>query len=159
MRAPTATPREISVWWPLIILASVLLLLALTPALSQTSQGGKADKGPDEITLFNEGSILYQRNCTNCHGTRAKGDGQVARLLTVKPTDLTQLAANNGGEFPADEVFKAIDGRKGILGHGMRDMPIWGDVFLSEDGGPDAEAAAQRKIQSLVMYLKKIQDK
>jgi len=153
MRAQTASSREVSLWWPLIILAAVLLLLALAPALSQ-----EADHDA-EITLFNEGSILYQRNCTNCHGFRAKGDGQVARLLTVKPADLTQLALNNDGVYPAEEVRETIDGRKGILGHGMRDMPIWGDVFLSEDGAPDAEAAAQRKIQSLVVYLKKIQAK
>lgn len=153
MRAQTATSREVSLWWPLIILAAVLLLLALAPALSQ-------EANPDaEITLFNEGSILYQRNCTNCHGPRAKGDGQVARLLTIKPADLTQLALNNDGVFPAEHVQETIDGRKGVAGHGMRDMPIWGDVFLSENGGPDAEAAAQRKIQALVVYLKKIQAK
>ena len=154
MKAHTPSRRALPGWWPVIILAALLLLLALAPAVSQ-----EAKTGDKEIELFNEGSILYQRNCTNCHGTRAKGDGQVARLLTVKPTDLTQLAVNNDGEFPADEVFQAIDGRKGILGHGMRDMPIWGDVFLAEDGDPEAKAEAERKIRSLVVYLKKIQDR
>lgn len=153
MRAHTPSRRAFPGWWPLIILAALLLLLALAPAVSQETNK------EDEIQLFNEGSILYQRNCTNCHGTRAKGDGQVARLLAVKPTDLTQLAVNNDGEFPAEEVYKVIDGRKGVAGHGMRDMPIWGDVFLAEDGGPEAEAEAERKIRSLVMYLKKIQDR
>jgi mono/diheme cytochrome c family protein len=153
MRAHAPSRRALNGWWPLIILAALLLLLALAPAVSQQTGGG------DEIELFNTGSILYQRNCTSCHGTRAKGDGQVARLLTVKPTDLTQLAKNNGGEFPAEEVQKAIDGRKDVLGHGMRDMPIWGDVFLAEDGSPEAEADAARKVRSLVVYLKKIQEK
>lgn len=153
MRTHTPSRRALPGWWPLIILAALLLLLALAPAVSQETNK------EDQIRLFNEGSILYQRNCTNCHGTKAKGDGQVARLLTVKPTDLTQLAVNHDGEFPAEEVYKAIDGRKGVPGHGMRDMPIWGDVFLAEDGGPDAQAEAERKIRSLVVYLKKIQDR
>jgi len=157
MRLHTPSRRALLEWWPLILLATLLLLLALAPAASQESTAPK-DK-EEEIELFNQGSILYQRNCTNCHGTRARGDGQIARLLTVKPTDLTQLAANNGGEFPTEEVFKAIDGRKGVLGHGMRDMPIWGDVFLADDGGPEAEQEAKRKIRSLVVYLKKIQKK
>jgi len=150
----TQSHRALSGGWPWILLAALLLLLALAPASSQ--QTAVSD---EEIELFNQGSVLYQRNCTNCHGSRAKGDGQVARLLTVKPTDLTQLTANNGGEFPAEEVKKAIDGRKGVQGHGMRDMPIWGDVFVADADGAEAEAEAQRKIRSLVTYLKKIQEK
>lgn len=140
--------------WPWLLLAALLLLVAFTPASSQSNTNRE-----EEIELFNLGSILYQRNCSNCHGSRAKGDGQVARLLTVKPADLTQLAANNGGEFPAEEVNRTIDGRKSALGHGMRDMPIWGDVFLSEDGDPEAEAEARHKIRALVTYLKKIQNR
>lgn len=155
MRAHIPSRRAHPGWWPLIILAALLLLLALAPAVSQETTANREE----EIQLFNEGSILYQRNCTNCHGTRARGDGQVARLLTVQPTDLTQLAVNNDGEFPTEEVHKAIDGRKGVAGHGMRDMPIWGDVFLGEDGDAEAKAEAERKIRSLVVYLKKIQDK
>lgn len=140
--------------WLWILLAALLLLLALAPASSQ-----QAPSQEEEIELFNQGSVLYQRNCSNCHGSRAKGDGQVARLLKVKPADLTQLAAKNDGEFPADRVYRTIDGREGVRGHGMRDMPIWGDVFRAEDGGPEADAEARHKIQSLVIYLKKIQDR
>jgi len=154
MRAQTPSRRALPGWWPLIIVASLLLLLALAPAVSQETTTQE-----EEIQLFNQGSVLYQRNCTNCHGSRAKGDGQVARLLTVKPTDLTQLAVNNDGEFPAERVHKVIDGREGVLGHGMRDMPIWGDVFLGEDGDAEAKAEAERNIRSLVVYLKKIQDR
>lgn len=154
MRAHTPSRQALPGWWPLIILAALLLLLALAPAVSQETTTKE-----EEIQLFNEGSVLYQRNCTNCHGSRAKGDGQVARLLTVKPADLTQLAANNGGEFPTEQVHKAIDGREGVPGHGMRDMPIWGDVFVAEDGYAEAEAEAAHKIRSLVVYLKKIQDR
>lgn len=143
-------------WWPLLLSAALLfLLLSLAPALGQGSQDSD-----EEIDLFNRGSISYQRNCANCHGSKAKGDGQVARLLTVQPTDLTQLAANNGGEFPAEEVTKVIDGRKGVPGHGMRDMPIWGDVFLQDvEDDPKAEAEVKRRIKELVTYLKLIQEK
>lgn len=126
------------------------LALPLTAVPEQTS--GK-------YVLFNKGSVSYQRYCANCHGSKAKGDGQVARLLTVKPPDLTQLAIGNGGEFPEEEVRRIIDGRKGVLGHGMRDMPIWGDVFRDGEEGPEAEARVEQRIDELVAYLKGIQEK
>jgi len=135
-----------------LILVALLAGLALSPLAAPEATSGK-------YILFNKGSVSYQRYCANCHGSKAKGDGQVARLLTVKPVDLTQLAANNGGEFPEEEVRKTIDGRKGVQAHGMRDMPIWGDVFRDGEEGPDAEAAVEQKIDELVAYLKGIQER
>lgn len=130
-----------------------VLLACLAAPLLEAQEEASA-----RYVLFNKGSVSYQRYCSNCHGTKAKGDGQVARLLTVKPTDLTQLAANNGGEFPEEEVRRTIDGRKGVAGHGMRDMPIWGDVFRNGELGPEAEAAVESKITELVAYLEGIQE-
>jgi len=62
----------------------------------------------------------------SCHGTSAKGDGPVAPHLNQKPPDLTTLAAANGGAFPFEHVYAAIDGRLGISVHGTREMPVWG---------------------------------
>lgn len=134
-------------------------LAALLAAFSVPGTAAPQNTPEGKFALFNKGSVSYQRYCANCHGAKAKGDGQVARLLTVKPADLTQLAVNNGGEFPTEEVRKVIDGRKGVTGHGMRDMPIWGDVFRDGEEGPEAEAKVDEKISELVAYLEGIQEK
>ena len=75
-----------------------------------------------------------------------------------RPANLTEIGKRNKGEFPADEVFKTIDGRTPVKGHGGPDMPVWGDVFSkSSDGGDPAIVAA--RIKALVAYLESIQAK
>ena len=79
----------------------------------------------------------FRHSCAVCHGLGGKGEGVMAtlNLLTVKPTDLTQLSKKNKGAFPFWQVYRIIDGREEVKGHGTRDMPIWGDVFLQQEGG------------------------
>jgi nucleotide-binding universal stress UspA family protein len=102
------------------------------------------------------GGELYRTYCATCHGTSAKGDGPLASSMTRKPADLTEIAKRNGGQYPTELVFRTIDGRKPVRGHGGPDMPVWGDAFeRSRDGGdPDR---VKRMIQSLVDYLESIQ--
>jgi mono/diheme cytochrome c family protein len=73
-----------------------------------------------------DGKRTYLSLCASCHGTSAKGDGPVAPHLNQKPPDLTSLAAANGGMFPFEHVYAAIDGRLGIRVHGTSEMPVWG---------------------------------
>jgi hypothetical protein len=73
-----------------------------------------------------------------------------------KPADLTEIAKRNGGDYPTELVFRTIDGRKPIRGHGGPDMPVWGDAFERARDGGDAERV-QKMIQSLVDYLETIQ--
>jgi len=56
-------------------------------------------------------------------------------LLTVRPMDLTQLSKKHQGQFPFWQVYRVIDGREEVKGHGTRDMPIWGEVFRQPEGG------------------------
>jgi hypothetical protein len=73
-----------------------------------------------------------------------------------KPADLTEIAKRNGGVFPAELVFRTIDGKKPVRGHGGPDMPVWGDAFArSREGG--SEEKVKQMIQSLVDYLESIQ--
>ena len=97
----------------------------------------------------------YQAYCSSCHGAAARGDGAIAKSLKKRPADLTQLKKNNDGVFPADRVFKTIDGRHGG-GHDDSDMPRWGDVFAkaSESASPQQTAA---RIDTLVKYLETLQ--
>ena len=82
--------------------------------------------------------------------------GAMRSRSRAKPANLTEIAKRNGGEFPADMVFRTIDGRQPVRGHGGPDMPVWGDAFeKSREAGDEARVKAV--IQSLVDYLESIQ--
>jgi nucleotide-binding universal stress UspA family protein/mono/diheme cytochrome c family protein len=122
------------------------LMLAAAPAAAQEP----------EQTQTVPGSAVFQTYCASCHGTSARGDGTLAASMTRKPANLTEIAKRNGGEFPRDLVYRTIDGRQPVRGHGGPDMPVWGDAFKrSRDGGD--EERIKRVIASLVDYLESIQ--
>jgi hypothetical protein len=76
--------------------------------------------------------------------------------MSRKPANLTEIAKRNGGQYPSEMVFRTIDGRQPVRGHGGADMPVWGDAFKrSRDGGD--EDRIKRVITSLVEYLESIQ--
>ena len=84
----------------------------------------------------------------------------MSTILTVVPADLTQLRKKNNGEFPFWRIYKVIDGRDMVRGHGARNMPVWGAHFLTEEGGGylDEDRVIGR-ILALVYYLQSIQEK
>ncbi|MGB5640978.1 MAG: hypothetical protein WBM71_05640 [Sedimenticolaceae bacterium] len=117
------------------------------------------------------GSDEYRISCMSCHGADGRGDGVVAAFLTVKPTDLTLLAKNNGGQYPELKagqypflrVFQIIDGRAAVPVHGERAMPVWGDRYLAQQPGSvssyggDYEKVVRGRILELVYYIQSIQ--
>jgi hypothetical protein len=58
--------------------------------------------------------------------------------------------------FPSELVFRTIDGKKPVRGHGGPDMPVWADAFARSRHGGDDEKVKQM-IQSLVDFLESIQ--
>ena len=107
------------------------------------------------------GADEYRISCLSCHGVGGKGDGPMAKLLKVQPSNLTMIRKNNGGIFPLDEVLRMIDGRAEVTGHGDRDMPIWGARYLKEDaeryGSFGGEDVVRLRILELVHYVQMIQ--
>ncbi len=103
------------------------------------------------------GALSYRIHCLNCHGRSGTGDGPMAELFEIAPADLTLLAAGNDGEFPAERVYRAIDGRQEIAAHGTRQMPVWGLGFQDMGRDSDQEDAVRNKILDLVAYLKTLQ--
>jgi mono/diheme cytochrome c family protein len=104
------------------------------------------------------GAEVFRTYCATCHGTSARGDGPLASSMRRKPANLAEIAKRNGGLFPSDLVFRTIDGRQPVRGHGGPDMPVWGDAFSkSREAGDDARVKAV--IESLVGYLESIQMK
>ena len=129
-------------------LAAGALLWAL-PGVS-SAQGGAA-----------AGKAQFERYCSSCHGTDAKGDGPLANLLTEKPADLTQLAKENGGKFPGIKVMHQIDGRDTVRAHGTSDMPVWGESFKAAGtrSSPTGESAVRGTAQEIVRYIQSVQEK
>lgn len=102
------------------------------------------------------GAELYRTYCASCHGATARGDGPLAGAMSRKPANLTEIAKRNGGEYPSELVFRTIDGKQPVRGHGGPDMPVWGDVFTKSRDAGDA-ARVKAVIESLVVYLESIQ--
>jgi len=113
-----------------------------------------------EMEVIAGGEIEYQRYCAICHEVDGKGQGLMTKLLTIPPANLTQLTKKNGGKFPFWQVYRVIDGREEIRGHGTREMPIWGARFEAAAGGNDSGARSQvaGQILSLVFYLQHLQE-
>jgi len=109
------------------------------------------------------GADEFRNSCAVCHGEDGRGDGPLAKVLTVKPADLTQIAKRNDGVFPVEKVSETIDGRQQVGAHGTREMPVWGSRYELEVArryGPyGSEAAVKTRVHVLVRYLQSIQEK
>ena len=67
-----------------------------------------------------QGSTLYRHHCASCHGERGNGNGPLAPVLTVKPTDLRTIAVRHDGDFPRELLGRIIGGDEVIAAHGTR---------------------------------------
>jgi mono/diheme cytochrome c family protein len=108
------------------------------------------------------GHRQFRHACAVCHGLGGKGESVMTtlNLLTVRPADLTQLSKKHQGQFPFWKVYRIIDGREEVKGHGTRDMPIWGEVFIQQEGGKLVdEIRAMGRILAIVYYIQSIQEK
>jgi mono/diheme cytochrome c family protein len=104
------------------------------------------------------GRTLYLRYCASCHGREGRGDGPVAPSLGEKPVDLTQIAANHGGEFPLLAVCEAIDGTRTVRAHGVSEMPVWGEAFQSDPAAPlEQQILAGGRVIAIARYLRVLQ--
>jgi mono/diheme cytochrome c family protein len=104
------------------------------------------------------GAELYQISCSSCHGIDARGNGPVAAFINVRVPDLTLIAVRRGGKFPADEVYRIIDGQADMPAHGERHMPVWGYEFFGMEGDDEtAHQQATDKVERLVKFLSTLQ--
>ena len=131
---------------------------------------GSAEQAFAEV--LDPGHAEYHSSCAPCHGTDGRGNGPVSADLKVLPPDLTVLAKKNSGVFPLNSVYQIIDGRKSVIAHGSRDMPIWGDRYTPEAnwvliprpfenilGHYDPETVVRMRILAVIDYLNRIQEK
>jgi mono/diheme cytochrome c family protein len=131
------------------------LSVAVSVAIAAAAPSGGREPLAARQTPMVDGSSVYKVYCASCHGEYGRGNGAVAVFLRLRPADLTRIAKRNKGTFPADRVYRLIDGRQVVKAHGDSQMPVWGDAFSI--AGAD-EASIKAKIEALVRHLKSIQE-
>ena len=132
-----------------------LVLAALAACCLLTAQNAPdVKKTTATETSPASGKEMYTHYCAACHGADGKGGGPAAKAMKMAPSDLTTLAAKNGGKFPDVKIARVIDGSDQLAAHGSRDMPIWGEVFHQMD-----TATARLRVTNLTAYLQSLQGK
>jgi mono/diheme cytochrome c family protein len=137
------------------VLLTALLLSSTTVAMAQEAKK-TIKRGPARVTSAASGEEMFNTYCAVCHGKGGKGDGPAASEFKIPPANLTLLAANNNGKFPADHVAETIrTGPRDAKAHGSKDMPVWGTIFSSM-GGPEQ---VDQRIHNLTTYVESLQAK
>ena len=138
----------------LLVLVWILAVgvAAQTPAAQKPVPTVKGVWGVPIVSL--EGKDNFEAYCAVCHGKDGRGDGPAAPAMKVAVPDLTTIAKRNNGRFDAIKVQDIVkgSGKTATPAHGVEDMPIWGDVFRSED-----KARTTLRIRNLVRYVQSIQ--
>ena len=139
-----------------LILGALLIVLGFSTAGAQ-DQPVTVKKVPVQATNPTSGKEMFREYCAVCHGVTGKGDGPAAAALKVRPTDLTQLAAKNGGKFDEAAVQYVIKGDANMpAAHGTKDMPVWGPIF---EHMAHSDAQATTRVFNLTKYVQALQAK
>jgi mono/diheme cytochrome c family protein len=142
-----------------IRVAAVLAIISAVTAAQQPSPQNAASVKhvPITHTPSNSGKEMFKSYCAVCHGTDGKGNGPAASAMKTAPADLTLLAKNSGGKYPAPHVAAVLRGQAITPSHGSQDMPVWGPLFSSISQGHEGQV--QQRITNLVTYIDGLQAK
>lgn len=114
----------------------------------------------EEMPQASEGRELFMEYCAVCHGADGKGNGPMAAAMDQSPSDLTVLAAQNGGQLDVVPILSKIDGYA-LGGSTGPSMPQFGDLFRGDlvplDTGDGVMTPTPRKLVALVEYIESIQ--
>jgi mono/diheme cytochrome c family protein len=143
------------------ISVAVTLTMGFTIALAQQAAPAQntpaVKRVPISNTPSNDGKVMYDNYCAVCHGKDGKGTGPAALAMKTSPADLTALAKNNSGKYPAPHVAAVIRGQATTSSHGSQNMPVWGPLFSSISHGHEGQV--QQRITNLVNYVETLQAK
>jgi mono/diheme cytochrome c family protein len=134
------------------LLAGSLGLCVALPLVAQTT----VERKPAKPILSIEGQDSYAAYCAACHGKDGKGDGPAAPAMKGPIPDLTTIARRNDGKFDKLAITRQITGvDKRVHAHGSEDMPLWGPIFSSIQGGETATL----RVRNLAEFLQTMQQK
>jgi len=107
------------------------------------------------VAQAERGKIHFMEYCSPCHGEDAKG--LIIDTINDRPADLTRIMFKRKvSEFPVMEIAQFIDGRNMVKAHGTRAMPIWGEVFSTQEHLDETQIKG--KMGELIAYLMRIQE-
>jgi mono/diheme cytochrome c family protein len=138
-----------------IIYRTAWLLVGGLVVLAEAGQKTTAGTQPLVVESM-YGPDLFRHYCATCHGKDGRGNGPATAALNVPPPDLTRLARESDGVFPARNVEAIIRGGTAVRAHGSADMPVWGPIFHALD---PSDARVNARINALVTHLASIQQK
>ena len=101
-----------------------------------------------------DGKQMYTSYCAPCHGVDGRGHGTASSALKVPATDLSKLAAANGGKFPVTHLVAVL--RYG-LDHKSEGMPAWNQIFTRMTHANSM--MSDQRTSNLVEYLRTLQAK
>lgn len=100
------------------------------------------------------GAALYGAFCASCHGETGRGDGPVADLAPVRPSDITVLSRSNGGVYPRREVMEVLEGTRAQRTH-AGGMPNWREVIARNENNDERRIKA--RLDALVEHVETLQ--
>ena len=136
---------------------SIAAVLLCAVGISAQEAPKKVERTTAPMTSPASGREMFLNYCAPCHGKDAKGNGPAASALKVAPANLTELAKENKGKYPAFKVTSVLNGQTDLAAHGNKEMPIWGKVFWKMSGGHEAEV--EQRIANLNRYIESVQVK
>jgi mono/diheme cytochrome c family protein len=137
------------------ILAVILAGTLLSSGIAQQTTSNQLS--PETVRLIDsvDGPALFKAYCAVCHGIDARGSGPMALSLKFPPSDLTRIAARNGGAWPQARVEGIISGQGPLPGgHGTSAMPVWGPIFSQVAWDQDL---GHLRIHNLATYIANLQ--
>jgi mono/diheme cytochrome c family protein len=140
----------------------VRILIPLLIIIVYSTEGRVACAGSVDVS---NGRRDFLELCADCHRADATGNGPLTKNLNKVPPDLTRIKHRSQGKFDDKAIFDWIVGLSMPDSHGTREMPIWGDWLMDEtledntslDAGLVAEKEVEKRVMSIVQYLKTIQ--
>jgi mono/diheme cytochrome c family protein len=129
----------------LTIITGVLLMAACT---AREMTPGSGDENPETAATLvpppedysgkqnpltnvaesaDKGQILYQANCSSCHGQAGRGDGVVARSMEPKPENLAENQEDLGDDYL---YWRIAEG--GLFEPFRSAMPAWKSLLTEE---------------------------
>jgi len=95
--------------------------------------------GADEKATPTAGQIIYDRDCSTCHGPEGKGDGEQATYVTPQPQDFTKgILEKRSDDFLTSVITKG--GQAQGLSESMPGFP----------------KLSKGDLQSLVAYIRQL---
>jgi hypothetical protein len=102
-----------------------------------------------------DGKQMFNSYCAPCHGVDGRGHGAMASALKVPPTDLSKLAAVNGGKFPVSHLQSVLRFGVDHPAQGTAEMPAWVPIFARMNHVSSIDP--EQRTTNLIHYLHTLQ--